>query len=202
MTKAQMKANLKEQYAILMEDEQITQINTMEKPEYSPLDMRDDEINFNELAYLCSKPSVGFKGRQAYLSLGYTSPIEIKGHWFLTAGHALLFYRCKYACDAVKYEAGKPNSINDYRDAVKASRKDIIRANWSQIAEAYCYAIIEQKFRQNEELAAKLIREDGIFNCSEAEGGEPMSLALSRLMSNLKAEDERYMRETLRHKFF
>lgn len=201
MTKAQMKANLKKQYAILMEDEQITQINTMEKPDYSPLDMRDDEISFNELAYLCSKPAVGFKGRQAYLSLGYTSPIEIKGHWFLTAGHALLFYRCKYACDAEKYEAGNPNSINDYRDAVKASRKDIIRANWSQIAEAYCYAIIEAKFRQNDELARRLIHEDGIFCCSEAEGGESMSMSLSRLMSNLKAEDEKSVRLYGRHAF-
>ena len=193
MTKAAMKKLIHDQYARLMEEEQVTQINTFEKPDYSPLDMRDDEISFAELANLCSKPVIGFKGRQAYLALDYISPMEIKGHWFLTALHAVAFYRCKYAEDAKKYEAGNPNSIDNAREVRQAMRKDIVRANWNDIRGGYFQHILTAKFEQNQELIRNLIREDGVFRCAESDGGEDMAMALTRLIINYKAEYERDM---------
>lgn len=192
---------IRDEYGILTEDEGITQINTMEKQEYSMLDMREDEMSFSQLMWLCSKPAVGFTGKQKYLSNDYIAPMEIKGHWFLTATHAICYYRCKYAEDAAKYEAGSPNAIDSAEDAIRASKKDISRSNWNDIKERFYHAILDAKFHQNPELARDLIHEDGVFRCSEKEGGKEMAMALTKVMMNLKAEDEKFYAETLRHKF-
>lgn len=186
------KEMIENEYAVITEDDCVTQINTMEKVEYSALDMREDEISFNELAWMCQPTSKGFKGRKAYLSNDFIAPMEIKGHWFLTATHAICYYRCKYAEDSAKYEAGNPNSINDVYDAIRASKKDIVRANWNDIKERYCEAIVEAKFKQNPELIGYLVKEDGVFGTEDRILGS----VLTKLMINFKAENEKSVRET------
>lgn len=201
MTKNQKRAIANDHFNAIVEEEYVTQINTFEKPVYSALDMRDDEMSFTELVYLCSDPAVGYKGKQSYLSNDYIAPMEIKGKWFLTATHAIAYYRCKYSKDAAKYEASSPDYIENVWDVVRAMRSDLVRDNWNAIKERCYQAVLEAKFRQNVELIWRLLKEDGVFHFSEAEGGEAMAMSLTKLMINLKAEDERSIQKTGRSAF-
>lgn len=194
MTKVMLR-NLRDEYAKIIEEDQVTSINTFEKPEYSPLDMREDEVPFAELVSWCSEPVSGFHGRNAFLGLDYVSPIEIKGHWFLTALHAVAYYRCKYSKDAVKYEAGNEQSLNEVRDVRKHMFEDIVRSDWDSISQRYYQAILDAKFSQNPELKRYALSVDGVCRFSRIEGGEAMACALGLVISNIKAEAESNIRK-------
>lgn len=201
MTISEFKKVIRDEYDVLTQDDRVTQINTMEKPEYSALDMREDEISIDELMRMCSETPFGFKGRKAYLGNNYIAPFEIKGHWFLTVTHAVNFYRCKYACDAAKYEAGNPDSLSDIYEVVMAANKDIERDNWNAVRERFFEAIVDAKFRQNPELIRNLLREDGVFRYPEEDGGSAMGVVVTKLMLNYQAEDNKSLGKYGTHAF-
>lgn len=156
MKKSAFRQMLNDEYDVITEDERITQIDTMTKVNYSPLDMRDDEISFNELAELCSEPTVGFRGKYAFLSNMAYSPFEMNGHWFLTAEHAFHFWKCKYADDAWKFDASNPNCVKNPYEARKLGRSIVMRDGWNDIRLRVMEAIVHAKFSQNEYLMDKL----------------------------------------------
>lgn len=149
MTIDNFKKMLKEEYGILTEDDRITSINTVEKQEYSALDMRDDEQTVGELAYQAMELSFGFKGKYAYLSNMAYSPFMMSGHWFLSAEHAFHFWKCKYREDARKFEAGNPESIESPYEARQEGRKVIMRDGWNEKRVAVMRAVLEAKFSQS-----------------------------------------------------
>lgn len=165
MTMEQFKKVLADEYDEIIEDDRITQINTMEKPSYTPLEMREDEISFAELVYQATEVPMGFRGRYAFLSNMAYSPFEMNGHWFLTAENAFHFWKCKYREDAMRFEAGNPASINDPYEAKKAGRKVVMRDNWNDIRVRVMEAVVEAKFSQNENLAKRLLATEGIDLC-------------------------------------
>lgn len=153
------------------EDDRITQIDTMTKIDYSPLDMREDEVSFDELVFQSTEPTVGFKGKYAFLSNMAYAPFEMKGHWFLTAEHAFHFWKCKYAEDAKRFEAGNPDCIQNPYDARREGRKVEMRDNWKDIRVRVMTAIVRAKFEQNEYLMEKLKATPGAL-CEYNEWGD------------------------------
>ena len=165
MTKKEMKKLAQDLYAKICEEEYTTTINTFDKPEYSPLDMRDDEMSFAELVGLDEQLTMGFKGKFAYLSNMSYAPFEMNGHWFLTAEHAYHFWKCKYKDEAMQFECSNPNSISDPYAARAAGHKVKIRDNWDQIKVKVMRNILEAKFSQNEYLLEKLSKETSGVIC-------------------------------------
>lgn len=172
MTKEQLKKVIADEYDEIVVDDQITQINTMEKPDYTPLEMRDDEVSISELIFQATEVPMGFRGRYAFLSNMAYAPFEMNGHWFLTAEHAFHFWKCKYREDAIRFEAGNPSSINDPYEAKKVGRKVVMRDNWKDIRIRVMEAIIEAKFTQNEYLASRLLATEGIDLCENNNWGD------------------------------
>lgn len=161
MKKSRFDNMLRENYDILTTDERITNINTLDRPVYSPLDMREDEISPEELIFLATPTTVGFRGKYAFLSNMAYTPFEMKGHWFLTAEHAFHFWKCKYADEAKLFDAENPDSIQNPYEAKRMGRKVVMRDNWKDIRVKVMEAVVRAKFEQNEHLIKKLIEMDG-----------------------------------------
>lgn len=158
----------------LEEEEYTTNINTFVKPEYSMLEMRDDSglESFDELCGYSKKLEMGFKGKNYFLSNMAYAPFELKGHWFLTAEHAFHFWKCKYAKDAKRFEAGNPESIESAYAARQEGRNVIPRDNWAEVRVNVMKAVLEAKFSQNEELKDKLIRTEAGTLCEYNNWGD------------------------------